>query len=147
MTLKETILALEKVAAQQPAINQIVRNDVFRLNSLPDVLYGVFAWTQREHTMEPDSDTVNFAFTLFYVDRLTEDHSNEVDVQSMGVQVLTNIIRGVEDAGVWPLSSYSFTSFNQRFTDECAGVYCNITLQVPVSSLCGDVFGNRTVVI
>ena len=44
MTLLEVIRTIEGMAMRQPTIHSIVRNDVFRLNALPDARYGVFAW-------------------------------------------------------------------------------------------------------
>ena len=43
MTLKEAIKVIEVVASQQPSVNMIVENDVFRLNAKADARYGVFA--------------------------------------------------------------------------------------------------------
>lgn len=138
MTLKETIRLIETVASAQPSVNMIVRNDIFRLNAKADARYGVFAWTQRQHTGNVSSPLHTFAFTFFYVDRVTENRSNEVEVQSVGVETLTNIFRKLEDEGVIIPSDYTFTTFNQRFTDDCAGVFAAVSLQVPVDGLCGE---------
>ena len=136
MTLLDTIRLIERVAAGQPAINMIVRNDIFRLNSVPSVLYGVFGWLQREHSASADSSLRQFSFTFFYVDRLMEDRSNETEIQSVGVDTLDNIIRALDASGIYPGGVWTFTTFNQRFTDECAGVFTNVVLQVPVDSQC-----------
>ena len=76
MTLTETIRLIEVVAAGQPPIKSIIRNDIFRLNSLPDAKYGVFGWTQGQHTANADSSFYTYRFTFFYIDRLTENKSN-----------------------------------------------------------------------
>ena len=86
MTLFETIRAIEAAASRQPSVNMIVRNDVFRLNAAPAARYGVFAWTQQQHVLT--DDLMTFAFSLFYVDRLTEDKRNELEIQSVGVATL-----------------------------------------------------------
>lgn len=138
MTLLETIKIIEQVAAQQPDVNMIVRNDIFRLNAVPEARYGVFAWLQNEHSSDVDSSLFTFSFTFFYVDRLTESKANQVEVQSVGVSTLDNIIRQLDSLGICPETGYSFRVFQQRFTDECAGVYCNVTFSVPVGSVCPD---------
>lgn len=137
MTLYNLITGIERVAMQQPGIKMIVRNDIFRLNSAPDARYSVFGWLQREHTARVDSSFMEFSFTFFYVDRLTASHGNEVEIQSEGVQTLDNIIRTVDE---WaPVSAdWTFTTFNQRFTDECAGVFTNVTFRVPLGGLCPE---------
>lgn len=139
MTLYDTIELIESFAAAQPSVNMIVENDIFKLNSCPDAKYGVFAFTQGAHSGSIDSDFLNFAFTLFYVDRLTADHSNQIEVQSVGVSTLDNILQLLYNAGV-DVADYSFQPFNQRFSDECAGVFCSVTLQVPRNSVCADIY-------
>lgn len=138
MTLLDVIKTIESVAFQQPSVNMVVRNDVFRLNSKSDARYGVFAWTQGQHSSSPDSDLMTYSFTFFYVDRLQNDLENQIEVQSVGVQTLDNILRRLDEIGLYVDSTYTFQTFNQRFFDECAGVFCNVSLQIPVSSVCAD---------
>ena len=142
MTLKDTIKAIELAAYGQPAVNMIVRNDIFRLNKCADARYGAFAWLQGQHTANINSSLINFSFTFFYADRLTNDRSNEVDIQSVGIETLNNIIRRLENLGIYTEMVYTFQVFNQRFVDECAGVFCNVTLEVPVDGMCGEEFAD-----
>ena len=142
MTLQQVIKVFEVIASTQPTINMIVQNDIFRLNAKPDARYGVFGWTQGQHSTSADSSMFNFSFTFFYVDRLKSDVSNQIEIQSVGIQTLDNILRRLDDVGVFVSSSYSFQTFNQRFVDECAGVFCNVTLQVPVNSICSESFAD-----
>lgn len=142
MTLQQVIKAFEVVASQQPSVNMIVQNDIFRLNSKSNARYGVFGWTQGQHSASTDSDLFTYSFTFIYVDRLKNDRSNEIEVQSVGIQTLDNILRKLEDFDIFVSSSYSFQTFNQRFLDECAGVFCNVSLQVPVSSICSESFAD-----
>ncbi len=144
MTLLETINAIEQVARQQPAINMIIRNDIFRLSAVPSARYGVFAWLQKEHVTSIGSSIITYSFTFFYVDRLTEDRSNQVEIQSVGIQTLDNIIRKLDDLGICSEQSYNFQAFNQRFMDECAGVFCDVALSVPVASVCPESFDSET---
>lgn len=140
MTLLETIRAIENVASYQPAVNMIVRNDIFRLNAVPDAKYGVFAWLQNQHSTSVESNIISYSFTFFYVDRLTADRGNQMEIQSVGIQTLDNIIRQLDEQGVWSDREYTFQTFNQRFVDECAGVFCNVTLDVPLTSVCAEDF-------
>lgn len=133
MTLLETINAIEVAASRQPSVNMIVRNDIFRLNTYPDAKYGVFAWTQGQHEIGMDLQT--FVFTFFYVDRLTADKANEVEVQSVGVQTIGNILRLLDEWGI-PYADWTAQTFNQRFLDECAGVFCSVRLQLPTGNIC-----------
>ena len=138
--LRQLIRATEMVAIQQPSVNMIVQNDVFRINSAPSLKYGIFAWTQGQH-----SGSINgmqtFNLSLFYVDRLTEDQSNQIEIQSVGCETISNILRLLDEMDV-AVETYTMQPFNQRFTDECAGVFCNVSLSVPAMTLCGDPFAD-----
>lgn len=141
MNLLQTIRAIEATAGAQPPVRSIVRNDVFRLNSLPDALYSVFAWLQGEHRVEVDADLQFFNFTFFYVDRLTFGGGNEIEVQSTGIEVLENILNGLTRYGIFA-QEHTFRTFNQRFSDLCAGVFCNVTLEVAKDLICEEEFDN-----
>lgn len=141
MNLYQTIKAVERAAASQPNVQMIVRNDVFRLNEAPDRKYGVFAWLQGEHTGTVQGYIQTFAFTFFYVDRLTEDKGNEVEVQSAACEVLHNILLELSERG-FGVNDYRVRTFNQRFTDECAGAFANVSIEVPVDSACAEMFAD-----
>lgn len=138
MTLMQVIRAIEGIALRQASINLVVENDVFRLNAKPDARYGVFAWTQGQHSTSIDSATMTYQFTFYYVDRLNEDKSNQIEVQSVGIQTLGNIIRQMDAEGLYVNAGYTMRTFNQRFLDECAGVFCNVSIDVPAGSLCPE---------
>lgn len=142
MTLLETIRTMEVIASEQPSVNMVVENDIFRLNSRADARYGVFAFVQGEHSTSIDTNFITYAFTLFYVDRLKNDRSNQIEIQSVGVQTLDNILRTLDDMGIYAETGYSFQVFNQRFVDECAGVMCRVSLSVPINSICNDRFAD-----
>lgn len=139
MNLLQTIRAIEKTAALQPNVGSIVRNDVFRLNAWPEARYAVFAWLQNEHSSAAESGMITYDFTFFYVDRLTADRRNELEIQSHGIETLTNILDALPDLGLYP-SEYSFRTFNQRFSDECAGVFCNVSLEARKDGLCAEAY-------
>ena len=147
MTLLELIKTIEVIASHQPSVKMVVENDVFRLNSISDAKYGVFAFVQGQHNTSVTSNVVNYSFNFFYVDRLKNDKSNQIEIQSVGIQTLDNIIRQLDETGVYSEMDYSFQVFNQRFMDECAGVFCNITLSVPIGSPCPEIFGDINPVI
>ena len=135
MTLLEVITLFERIARRQPSVNSVVDNDVFKLNAIPDAKYGVFAWTQGQHSGSMDNDFLTFSFTFFYVDRLTRSADNTIEIQSVGVQTIDNILLSLSEAGVG-VDRYTLQPFTQRFTDECAGVYANVNLSVPRNGTC-----------
>ena len=130
---------VKAIAEQQPAINQIVDNNVYRLNDLKDAEYSVFAWQQRQHREETDFWIYSFQF--FYIDRLTQDGGNELEVQSIGLDILSNIILTIIEAGEGDIELYDYPSyqpFTQRFKDETAGVYATVTFRVSKCTICPE---------
>lgn len=139
MTLFETINLINQVAQSQPNINSIVKTgDVFDLNK--DNFkqeYSAFCCQQNQHLQNGDFITYNF--TLFYVDRLTDDSRNKIEIQSTGIITLGNIIRILQEQDLIfsNIDSITYQPFTQRFEAECAGVYCNIGIVSPVD-VCVD---------
>ena len=76
MDLFTTIRTIEGLAAVQPPVASICRNDIYLLNAAKSVKYGVFAWTQGTHRVSADGSTLRLAFYLYYVDRLTDGGGN-----------------------------------------------------------------------
>lgn len=137
MTLLETIRTIETVALGQAAIRTVVENDVYRLNDMPAVQYGVFAFTQGQHTSTTEGSFTSYGFTLFYIDRLNEDASNQLQIQSTGERTLRNILLVLAEEGI-EAGPYTLQPFLQKFNDQCAGVYCEVTLSVPNEGICPD---------
>jgi hypothetical protein len=135
MTYKELVQLIEATAMEQPAVKTIVANDVYLLNTLQSAEYGVFAWSQNTHSGSMDSDETSFSFNLFYIDRICEDESNLVDIHSVAVEVLNNVIRTLSAEGVG-VTTWSLQPFTEKFLDTCAGMYATIALTIPVNTTC-----------
>lgn len=138
MTLLDVIKKLEEVAINQPQVREIVPNDVYKLNERADASYGVFAWTQGQHVGNVNAGTTTFVFNLFYIDRLTNDKKNKTEIQSVGIQVLNNILQCF--AQFITVGDLLFQPFTERFADECAGAYCTVSLTVPNDTICEQIF-------
>lgn len=143
MTLYELVQIMEEVAMSQPSVQMVVENDVYRLNEIADARYGVFAFTQGAHQAVADSDYITYNFTLFYVDRLNDDYSNQLAVQSAGISTIDNILMTIAERGV-VVGDYTLQPFNQRFADMCAGIYATVALTVPRDVLCPELFDTAT---
>ena len=139
MTLLEFIKVMENVAEAQPAINQIVPGDVYLLNSDKTADFGVFSWQHRQHMELVEGDFRLYSFQLFYIDRQTQDGSNILEAQSTGLEVLSNIIKSLlEILDITLYERVIYQPFVQRFSQECAGTYAQVTFQVPVDQLCPE---------
>jgi hypothetical protein len=119
-----------KIAKQQPNINYVGEGDIFSLNSLPDIDYSVFFVTQTNHSL--GEDTITYNLVLYYIDRLLQDKSNELEVQSSAILMLNNIINIFNQLNPDAQINYDvdFNTFTHKFTDFCAGVFCNISITI-----------------
>ena len=134
MTLLETIQAVEGVAMSQPAVNMIVRDSILNLNFAPNNKFGAFVWTQQQHAETVDNDLRTFRFVFFYVDRVTRDRANVPEIQSTGIEVLSNIIRVLGEE--LDITDWTYNTFTERIKDECAGAYATVALRVPIDMPC-----------
>jgi hypothetical protein len=65
---------------------------------------------------------------------LTFDEKNRDDIFSTGINVINNIVASIRERWDLEVSIIDrFSTFNQRFTASCAGVYVVLAIQVPVS--------------
>lgn len=135
MTIKKLFELLKDIAQSKPNVNYVGIGNVYDLNSKPDVEYGVVYLTYGSTSVYDYQ--INHTVTLFYIDRLTDNFDNRLEIQTNGVRELTNIINTLvnqEDIEIsYPLT---FTPFNQRFIDDCAGVFTTITFITDGENTC-----------
>lgn len=129
MLYNSLIKGLIKCAAKEPNINFVGCNDIYKLNSIPDLEYSCFWVTPNTFTME--EDTITYSINLYYIDRWDESEENQLSIQSTGILALTNIINRfqafTQAEVVYPIT---FTPFYQQFKDITAGVYARIDIIV-----------------
>ena len=113
-------------------IKTVFVQDIYQINNNPDIYYPVLV-IESDETRET-LDLWQYRFRLTYVDILAEDQSNLIDIQSTGMELLSKLLRNIPEN--WNLTSSSYRTFLQRFNDECSGVYCWITLEVPKEDIC-----------
>lgn len=136
MNLLQVIQDIMQTAMRQPAVNMIVKNDIYRINEPGDYKYGAFCYTQKAHQSSAQDDFNTFRFTLFYVDRLIEEHTNEEEIQSTGIEVLNNVLRTLDEQGIEVGEGYQLQPFTQKFNDNCAGVFADVSLRVLKNGTC-----------
>lgn len=140
MTLQETIKLLEYVAVNQPNVNGLVETgDIFDLNKDEyQQKYSAFCVTQNTHQIGIDFTT--YSFTLFYVDRLTLDKHNKLEIQSTAVQFFQNFIKTIQEkAPLLDIENGEVTTFTEKFSAECAGAYMRCNVTTPNLSMCAQI--------
>ena len=139
-TLFSVVKTLEKIALEQPNIRSAGENDLYGfLNGNPEIKYSVFHITQGVHTSTEEWDI--WQLRLFYVDRMTDDKSNELQIESTGKQVLDNIVNvfcARYGAEVIEGNKRKYHPFVEKFSDRCAGLYEEIQIMMPKDVICID---------
>lgn len=139
MTLYQIIRRLETFALTLPNVRTASDGDVYTgLNDNPELKYGVFFITQNTHQEYEDMD--RYGLTLFYIDRLDDTlEDNRLQIQSIGKEVISVILRDFCEEYDIDLPTINYTPFTQKFKDETAGVYAQLTIDV-IKGVCADDF-------
>lgn len=145
MTLFDIIRNLQAIAAQEPSVRSVSDGDIYDcLNAAVDIKYGVFHITQDTHTTNGDLDV--WGLNLFYIDRLLDNGENRLSIQSAGITILENVLKRFADTfGAEYMNNIVYTPFTQRFKDNCAGVFCKISISTVMDNLCAE--GGKIVLV
>ena len=129
---------IEKIVSCTETVKSFYTNSVYECWNTEEVKYGSISFcitkTQmRERTMTYDA-------IIYYGDRLLEDKSNRNAIWSDATQVIQSIIGTVNsvDGEITISYPYNLTLFEQKFADELAGAYAEISIEVEGIGECGD---------
>ena len=140
MTLFEIIKIIKDISLLQPNVRTASNGDIFdSLNGNPNVKYGVVHINQTTHNETETTD--NYGLNVFYVDRLEVDKNNQLQIQSTGKNIIGNIIHTLCEQFDVDCPNITYTPFTERFKDECAGVYANLTIQIVKDYSCAEQYG------
>lgn len=142
MTLKYLLDEISKTAIRQKCINYAAAgSDIYQLNVLRVDAYPVL-FTSPTGNHSVNENTTTYEVTLYYLDRLTEDNSNDVDIQSTAIEQLKNMVRwiAVFDGVVGVSDEYQITNFieTEAFNDRVCGAYATIQIEVLNNFTCPD---------
>ena len=137
MTLLQITNTIKSISLAQPNIHSFV-DEFIDLNS-SDAKYSAIILQQITHRR--NNDFISYSFYLGYADRLNEDKSNEIEVQSTAIQVIDNIVYALENHNL-DTSMGAYNTFTQRFLAEAAGAYVELNITVPVGE-CTDDFSKE----
>ena len=140
MTLGSLITAIAEKAKQQKVINSSAAGtDIYTYfaNTIKDYP-TLFAAPTGQHIVA--ENTTTFSITLYYFDRLLNDSSNELDILSVAVEQLKNLVRWIMDIdGVVEVEqTYQITNFveTEALQDRCCGAYTTLRITVINETIC-----------
>lgn len=144
MTLYAIIEKLKMLALKHPNVNSAYEGNIYDImNANPQQKYASVVLTQQSHTQDDTYD--HYGFNIFYVDRLVDDlDTNRVQIQSTGKSMLSNIIKAFCEEFDAECETINYQTFTERFADECAGVYCTITIDMVKDIYCTEKYWDES---
>lgn len=142
MTIQEIINILQKIALTQPNVRSVGEGDIYdSLNAEGSTRYAYFFITQNRHQQIDDID--RYSLNIFYVDRLEDDKSNKLQIQSIGKEVLGNVFNVFCEEFDIEVPTIEYQVFTERFSDYCAGVYATVAFEVMRETDCADFYDGK----
>lgn len=125
-------------------VNFAAQGNIYEINSMEVTKYPL-VWVS---AVQPVTETENYwtyNLTLYYFDRLEDQvedpgDGNSLISQSNGIVTLSRLVNIIRNAD-WCLdlgwnNNYTLFSATPVFSDYCTGVYTQIVLKVPKTTLC-----------
>lgn len=141
MTIQKYIV---EVAKNHPLVNEAFIGSIYNINSESDTKYGVLS--VQAQSVQKYNNYVLYNLYIYYADRLTEDKKNVDNVQAEAVNVLVEILNYCKNYMDVDFTNYTINLFEQKFADETAGAYLNVSIQAldDVGS-CNDTLAGITI--
>lgn len=142
MTLRVLLKNIGELGKAQKLINySAAGTSLDQINPMDINWYPLlFQSPTGNHTVGVDTTTYNI--TLYYVDRLLPDYSNDIDIFSSAIENLKNLIIGIRNLpGVLDVSDqYNIRNFTatEKMNDSLAGAYAQIRIIAENDTVCFD---------
>lgn len=140
MTLKSLLDDIAKLAIRQKCIQySAAGTSLYQLNPKNIDAYPVlFQSPTGDHTINENS--ITYEISLYYLDRLLEDNSNDIDIYSAAISQLQNIVKGIEEMPqvLKVNEGYTITNFSdvESFDDRLAGAFTSIEIVTEKNNVC-----------
>lgn len=140
MTLQEIINGFNEISLKQPSIKEFISSgNIYSLSKERNARFGVFCCTQGTHSTNLVDGYSTYNLFLYYVDRLKSDETNKLEIQSVAIETLKNIIKTFVNKYDVEISTADFEVFTERFSEMCAGAYATVSV-VTYSDNCVDYY-------
>ena len=128
MTLRNLIEVLKDKLETEPFVNQVTFGDVYNVNNDIDIEYPLVNLDVVSSVITKEMNT-SYVMNLYYIDRLTENESNYIDICSAvnyTINSLVNKFAYENDIDINIQSNIQY--FQQNFRDKCSGGYITINI-------------------
>lgn len=134
MNYKEAVNTILDIASNHKMVNEVGYGDIYEHLNSGEHKYPCVFLTVENVGSDPNATNVINA-TLFYVDRLTEDSSNKLDIQSFAITVLEFLTNQYTDVFL-QVETTNITLFTEKFADLTAGGYIQIGITYNADNIC-----------
>ena len=128
------IKEIKEISTSHILVNEYGEGDIYEYLNNGEHKYPCIFLTVTNLTTTDSGTAINF--TLFYTDRLVENQANKTSIQSTGISVIKQILSKYEQLHPeYLLSNVNYTPFTEKFTDMCAGVFCDVVIENQIETL------------
>ena len=128
------IKEIKEISTSHILVNEYGEGDIYEYLNNGEHKYPCIFLTVTNLNTTDSGTTINF--TLFYTDRLVENQANKTAIQSTGISVIKQILSRYEQLHPeYLLNSVNYTPFTEKFTDMCAGVFCDVVIENQIDTL------------
>ena len=142
MNLKTLLTEIGEMGKAQKLINfSAAGTSLDQINGMAIDWYPMlFSSPTGNHTVL--ENTTTYEITLYYLDRLLPDYSNDIDIFSSAIEILKNLVNGIRliPGVVEVMNNYSIRNFasTEKMNDSLAGAYAVIRVKVENKAVCFD---------
>lgn len=138
MSLPQLYEYIKQYALTIPIVKSYYNTSVYECWNNQEVKYGSVVFAVK--SVREQNSIAKFDCVLYYGDRLNENKSNRDSIQSDAIGVINNIVNRLNCSNnieyvTYPVQS---TIFEQKFADELAGAYANLTIDLQSTGDCCD---------
>ena len=128
------IKEIKEISTSHILVNEYGEGDIYEYLNNGEHKYPCIFLTVTNLTTTDSGTAINF--TLFYTDRLVENQANKTAIQSTGISVIKQILSKYEQLHPeYLLNNVNYTPFTEKFTDMCAGIFCDVVIENQIDTL------------
>lgn len=137
MNIREFSNAVGLIALNYPTVQEYSEGDIYNFLNTGEHKYPCIFLTI-ESVEEGELNSQTLSGSLFYVDRLLNDSSNRLMVQTAAISTLKILTGKINDNISGEMEVVSYQPFTEKFADWCAGAFCEFSFTYITGSECGE---------
>lgn len=137
MNIREFSNAVGLISLNYPTVQEYNEGDIYNYSNTGEHKYP-FVFLTIESVEEGELNSQTLTGSLFYVDRLLNDSSNRLMVQTAAISTLKILTGKIADNISGEMEVVSYQPFTEKFADWCAGAFCEFSFTYITDSECGE---------